>query len=325
MPDKLLQLQQVQVGKESTWGTAVAQTRELAGIESLEIETPVELLNSRSLGTLAPSTGAIIAQIDGAAKGAIRANYNQLPILFDSLFGTASPSGGGPYTYAYTAPTTAQPTRSFLTLAKGDGTDTYSLMGALLSNLTLTASSSEWVMLDTEWVGKNVGTDSLDAVSPTEVVFLAPSHLTVSMGAIGGALTALNCDALSVELAINTNTTIRHGLGTITGCDYNYGEIEATLKVTAEFSNATSKAVVEGMLGTAPTVQEREIRLEFANTASYDVQIDFVGIYSEPAVLHTDEDGVITAELSFMAKQDADASASSWCDVTIINTTATMF
>lgn len=326
MPDKNTHLQQVQIGKESTRGTRVATVRELIDSTTLDLQGEPVISEKRGMGSRAVLTRDITGQ-SGMATLEQDATYNNLPVIFNSLFGTATPSGVGPYTRTYAAPDGSDPTRSFFTLLKGDASDVNSLAGAVCSSAKITAGVGEYVTISSEWVGTEVGGDTLDAVSPpTTLTYVLPQHLTVSLGALGGALTALGCDLISFEMEINTNTTNRGGLGQLAPCDFNMGELEITVSMTVTADNATGKALYEALRGTSPSLTKQDMTVLFSEGVNNSAQFDMPVTLTAMPNLYGDEDGVATVEMEFSAYLDltGTTSFSSSCDVTLINQEATL-
>lgn len=326
MPWKTTQLQQVQVGKETTFGTAVAQSYPFSGVQTFDITPTGSGENIRVLGAFG-SRGHVVNSVMGEGALTQYLDYDDVGVLFDSVFATATPSGAGPYVRAYVAPDTSVGTRTFLTFGKGDSSDAYSMIGAIASGFTLTVGTDSVVTIASNWVSSHVATDSLDSVSENELIYVSPADVTVSMGNIGGSLTAINCDVKSAELVYNNNTTVGHGLGAVEGCDYQVGnEHECTLSLVVEASNAVAQAVFESLLGTSPTVPEREIKLNITDSTNI-IEIDFSGYIpvDSQSTVYNDADGHATFTLNFAHKFDPDSNLTSFLDISLTNGTAAYF
>jgi hypothetical protein len=324
MPGKLNQLQQPQLGKESTFGTAVAQTVEMAGVQEFTITPMAEVLPNRALGSLAPSyKGGAIAAVHGEASMVQHFNYQHAGLVFDSVLGTATPSSASPYTREYYGAHTSVPPRSFYTFGKGDSSDMYSMVGAICAGFTLTVENKNWVTLNSNWVASQVATDSLDSVNPISPTFGTAANVTVSRGTYGGSETAIDCDVLNLELVYNTNTSIIHGLGSITGCDYDIGEIECTLSVTIEANNAVAQSIYESYLGSTPALSKNEWFINITDgTANNILEAIFSGYLSEVPVIYDDADGRATVTLNFIADKDSSTNLESYLDISLTNTIA---
>ena len=136
-------LKRVQIGKETTWGTLVPATAIVEGLQDAggQQDQTVEQLDS--LGSFAPSQ--YIAETKRAAKFDLsqQANYEQLGYWFDGIFGTASPTGTGPYTSSWAGYTTSAPSPRLFSVEYGTGTDIYSFAGVVLDTLGISINGYE--------------------------------------------------------------------------------------------------------------------------------------------------------------------------------------
>lgn len=326
MADVLTQLMQIQVGKESTWGTAVAQTLELAGVESFELTPEIEYLTNKSLGNLAPSVqGMDVGKTGASAPLSVRASYDQLGVYFDSMLGTATPSGAGPYTRTWAGPTTSSPTRTFLTMCRGLSPTIYSLLGGVVSNATLTFEPNAYVMAAMDIVGKNLASDTLDSVAASSVTYITTPQTTFAIDAIGGTVAIITCDIMNMELVINTNTTTRYGIGDLAPCQYNYGEIEVTLNITASAANSTIRTLAESQLGLTPAAAKREVQI-VSTSGTNVLTVDMVAALNEPIAFTTDSDGIGTFEISMSAYIDPSSNLTSdYLTIELVNGVAAYF
>lgn len=326
MADVLTQLMQIQVGKESTWGTAVAQTLELAGVESFEPTTDIEYLANKEMGNFAPSRqGMDVGKTGASASMSVRASYDQIGVYFDSMLGTATPSGAGPYTRTWAGPTTSSPTRTMLTMCRGLSPTIYSLLGGVVSSTTLTFEPNAYAMAALEIVGKNLASDTLDSVSPSSVTYITTPQTTFAIDAIGGTPAIIECDILSMEIVMNTATTTRHGIGALTPCQYNYGEMEFTLNVVASAGNSTIRTLAESQLGLTPAAAKREVQI-VSTSGTNVLTIDMVAALNEPIVFTSDSDGIGTFEISMSAYIDPSSNLTSdYLTIELVNGVAAYF
>ena len=308
MPDKLKQLQQVQIAPETTWGTVVAPTTNLIEFNELSITPNVEIDSVTAQGTIAPSTAAVVMSSNGSASGSFRANLERMHFFLDSLFGAALASGAGPYTRSYSASISANPVRSFFTLIHGDATSGVSLAGSIVSSLTFNIKKG-FITVDIDFVGKHVETGSIATLALPTTTYLKGSQCVVSIADLNSSFTDLDCDALDLKISISNNTSIRHGLGTVAGCTYNTGNWDATLELMAEYENATAKPIKTAMLGTSPSLVQKEIKATITS-GSYSLTLTFVGYLDGAGDFYADTDGVVTADLSFVGQYDPASSIS---------------
>lgn len=318
------QLEVSQVGVETAWGTPVAQTIQLLGIDdSWTISDFTEILGNKEAGSLSPnkSGGAVVASM-GKASMKQRVSFDQIGLWLDSLLGAATPSGAGPYTRTYNAPRTSQPTRSFFTLHKSrDGSNGNSLMGAVVSKITVTIEPKKYCEVSVEFLGKHMDEDATDSLTPPSVFWALSKDVTFSIGTYGGSLSALDCKVKKLEFVFDSKSTVDHGVGSVSGCGYNYGDFEVTLMAQIETADSTALAIIQAMDGTSPTLVKRELRVLISD-GTYSLQIDMAGLIMESPSLFSYMDNIQTVDLKFSADEDASTNLTSYCDITLINNVA---
>ena len=169
---KLDALFEVQLGIEATdaWGTAVASSVKMMGVEDLTI-TPVitaEQVNELR-GTLQPGYRSYIHAAHGEATMSGLLEIDDFPYLLAGLgcavAGTTDAAGN--FTHTWTSPTEDTDTynvKSF-TLMKTDRTDSYSLLGATINTLTIEGESGGPITYTAEFMGHSVATDTAETVA----------------------------------------------------------------------------------------------------------------------------------------------------------------
>lgn len=313
-----------QIGKESTWGTAVAQTAILANLESLEIQSDTEISKWGRLGDLAANTNNALTMASGTASLTEKASYGQIGLWLQSLFGAATDAGAGPYTHTWEPDSTGSITRIFYTLLKSDATNAASLVGALVDELTLNFSPGEPVTADVSFVGKNVAdgtiTGSLSDFSDADQ-FILPSELTVYLDTVGSAgTTSLACDALEGSITFRVNTPLQHGLGTVAACNYTTQAIEIEASLVGNADNATIRTQVEALYGTSPSSSVLDLQLTFAKSANYDLEIIVPVVLDGAPTWQSDRDGSLTFDMSFVGVKNSSSSATnSVADIVLTN------
>ena len=317
------QLQKVQLGTESTWGSAVAQDTMIAGKPVLKPAPDVQIESWAEMGYLT-NTDAYISGIDGSANLESIPCYEQIHIWLESLLGAVTASGAGPYTRVYDLPLTANPTdHAFYTIASGDSGGAYALVGALLKKLTIEAMTRDKSKLSAEFLGRRVEADTIDTVSKPTATYIRSSDAAISECAIGGTHAAITCAPKGIKLEIDSGLVLYDGMGSLEKCAYDYvGEQTATLSVTARADNSAIQSLAEWALGSAPAVTEREIRILFTSGAQ-SVQIDFIGrLDSSPDLREFDNGaGIFTLPLTAQSNPSANLTTTA-ARITVINNTA---
>ena len=317
-------LTKTQVGVEAVWGTAIAQTAVLPNLESFEIQPEVEISRQPKLGDLAEGTTHDIVEVGVSASMTERVTYGLLPFWLENIFGAAATAGADPYTHTHEVDSTTQPTREGYTICKSDGTDEISLVGGLITEYKITATPGEDVKGDLSWIvaraedGTLTGAQADFADADQK---LLPSELTVYLDALGSAgTTALDCDALSIELTLTPTTMVKTGLGTIGGCDYATTGLDVKLSLSAEAGNSDVKTYVENLLGATPTATNIDVQLTFTKSADYDWEVIIPMVLEKAPAWHSDADGVLSFDLEFASVKNSTSSATnSFFDSVVTN------
>lgn len=207
----LRDLRKIQLGPESTPGTAVAATAvyraPAPGVEDQRELTLVE----EQLGYLSGWDRTYIAKLlAGYPMDSHPASFQQINYLFDAGIKTVSGSadgGGSDYIYTYTFPTTAQNTIKTYTIEGGDNIQAEEIEHAFVSDFTISGEAGAAVMASANWVGRQATNVSFTgALTPPTVETMLASKGKLFIDAIGGTVgsTQFSNKLLSFELAVTT-------------------------------------------------------------------------------------------------------------------------
>lgn len=296
-------LNQLQLGTESPWGTPVTPTVKLMDMETFEHTPHVEskMIPERR-GSLQPGYKAHLSKVSGECDIEGAATYEDLCYLFDNFFGQATPAGAGPYTRDYINPIGTKPSLRALTMAYGEAVDgVYGLTGAVGKEITLTGEVGEALKYSYKAVGKQLDQDALAALSDrsTNLILAQQNFLYVDSwaGTIGTTLVA--AAHIGFELTFSIPRDVRHYMGSLAPLAYReYARWEdVKLKLTLEFTSAV-KAYLDEIIA-ATLVHQRQIRLKFSDTANRDLTLDFAGFVPEAPAVWPDDEGLATLELEY--------------------------
>jgi hypothetical protein len=289
-------LMQVQIGKESTWGTSVAGSAKLQLVEECTITPELEGTTLPDVrGSLAPGYVQSLDKSSGSAKVSGVATYEDLPYWLNSLLGEVSPSGAGPYVYAPVAPLTSAPNRRIMTLIKGMTGGIYKLAGGIVTELTLSCEAGGQMKYEASLIGKNVASGTLAGLSDRTVNPILASHFGIYLDAWGGTMGASAIAGVtwfSFELSIKSNAANTFGLGSINPAMYRDAKYEGTLKLALEY-NSTTAGYLTSIAGSS--LWQKQIRLK-ATDSTRICQLDFAGGSLKAPEISTDTDGVATLE-----------------------------
>lgn len=316
-------LLQYQVGKETTWGTPVAGSAKLMGVDECSLEPVVEsVLHDEFRGTYLPGYLADLSRIQAKGKIAGVQTFEDIHWL-EGLFGVATPSGAGPYVRALLAPTDSDPTPRIQTLIKGNGTNTYKGEGMLPTDMEISFAANQPMKYAFNLLGEKFSTGSLAALSDRAVNAAMGNQIALYIDAFGGTIgaTAITTAFFSGALKVTPKRTQYPGMGSLTDAGYVDGKFGGTLNLTLLF-DATSKAYLDAVLGGSATLQKL-VRIKATKDANHIFQADFAGsALKSPIIFEVDND-VTVVKLELTGTYDSGAFAN-WLKFSVTNQVAAL-
>ena len=293
------ELIQVQAGKQTVRATAVTPTVKRMGVTSFDLTPMVESIGHPSQrGSLAPAYDEDLQKVECEANEEGEVTFEDVDYLLDSMMDIATPSGSGPYTKAYAAPLSADPTPRIQTLVTGHGSNVYKGTGMVMDELTFSFAKNEPMKYSCHYFGTGISTATLAALNDRTLNYVMGQHVALYIDAFGGTIgsTAFTDAFFSGELNLKANRENYFSLGQLGPKGYTNPKWEATLKLTLEFA-AASKAYFDAIIG-ASAVLKKLIRVK-ATKGTNELQFDFAGFTPSAPEAFTDEDGIVTVELEF--------------------------
>lgn len=221
------------IGKETTWGTAVAPTAFFNATESI-VEERTRLREGMNFGTRSrqPADDGRL-RIRGAING-IHARPANLGHLLRAALGAPQTSGAGPYDHVFTPATAkfsaeaALPPYSVTVKRNSSAIHRYS--GGQLNRLVLNQPVDDALSIDTDWLFKGVSAES-DTLMALETAPRFRFHqLAVELG--GNSWDALRSFRLTIDNALDPEETLNSSKE-ISGTDF--GDMVITAEITAVF------------------------------------------------------------------------------------------
>jgi hypothetical protein len=198
-------LRKLQLGKETTAGTAVAATaifRGLGTIEDMSETVPIDEDVAIIGGTDRRLVTRRWAELSMLAVGA---TFQQLGYLFDAGVENASGAAdgaGSDYIYTYDAPTTSQPTIKTYTIEGGDDVQAEECDYAFVQQINISGDSEGPLMMAAEWMARpssnTTFTGALSIPSVEDInfnsgtLYIDDSGGSFGSTAISGVLRAMN-------------------------------------------------------------------------------------------------------------------------------------
>ena len=186
-------LRKIQLGVETTKGTAVAATAIWRGLGVIKDQEEV-LFPEENVGYLGGTDRSYIARYWGElSMPEVEATYEQLPHLFEAGVATEVPTqdgtSGSGYIYAYAAPTTQQNTTSTYTIEGGDDQQAEEFDYCFVKSLTLSGEGQGALFMSADWVGRQVtNTTFTGTLSPVDVEEILVNNGVLYIDSTGGTI-----------------------------------------------------------------------------------------------------------------------------------------
>ena len=312
----------IQLGQEVTWGTGVAATIKLMGVTAASVTPVVETAQIADIGTLAPFRRSIQTGQSAMATIEMVGTYEDIlyPVL--SIFEEITPTGSGPYVWAFDAPLAAAPSLQPFTVEHGATGAEYEMTGGMGVKLGIKIDVNDVWRLTWDLVGELLATTTLTAaLADRAVEMIRAADTAVYIDAVGGTMgaTVVSGTLISADLQIDTKRHLKSFL-TDSVNPTTFGEArwsQGPLKLTFEF-NATSKAYVDALLSAAVY---KQIRIK-ATSGTAIAQIDFAGTLVQGVELFSDRDGNMIIETTWDGEYNT--TYGNWLAISVTNGVATL-
>lgn len=249
----------VHSGKETTFGTAVAATAILNGVESI---TPKFDAATRKQvkyldGTLNPANALIQTGEGGGFSMNQVFTFEDNMSVFTSALLSTTPTAGPPKVWTFPFPYASAPTLQTRTFEFYDGTGTsYRADSSLCTSFTLAAQAgaSNLVTLNSEWESVKLSKQTVTSLSTIRsATYLPTGYGTLYLDALGGTIgTTVKADTLiDWSLTFSGLTHMkRFQSGSLSPTSYAADTIPTIeLDTRLEF-NATGVSAIDAYLGT---------------------------------------------------------------------------
>lgn len=294
----------LQRAKQTAFGTANATaTAKLQSVSSFALTPELETRALDQLrGTLAPTHQTVLDRYASNATFEVAdETFEDLNYWLDSLFSAATPSGTGPYTRAYAAPTTAAISPTFMTLQWGQTNEVWQMQDASLTTITMSGTNNGGIQVGGSLIGGKVVAGALESLPErTGLTRVTGCMAALAIDAWAGTMgaTAIASSAFSWELTINANRQYRGYLGDCTPTTWNDQKWSGQLRLSLELNDTTDDYLI-AMLATANAILERQIEISYTNGTDDLLEIQFAGHTMSAPQLFQDRNGVMTYDLVF--------------------------
>ena len=289
---------------QSAFGTPSATaTVKLQNVTSFRMRPEFQTRALEQLrGTLAPTHQTTLDNYAGSATFEVSdETFEDVNYWLEALFGTASPTGTGPYVRAYAAPTTAAITPHFMTLQWGQADGVFQLQDASVASLTLSGADNTGVQVGGSIVaGKVIPGTLASLLDRTAVTRMSGCMASVAIETwTGSAFAPLASSAFSWELSINSNREYRGYLGDCTPTAYHDQKWNGQLRLSLELNGTTDDYLI-AMLGASSSILEKQVRIKYSTGSGASLRsmtITFAGHSMQAPEFFQNRNGVVTYDL----------------------------
>lgn len=265
----------LQLGRESSKGTAVAATTIYRGLGTLQDDLNL-VFPEEDVGILGGVDRTYISKLAGSlAMDEAEATFEQANHIFEAGIHTATPttdaSSGFIYTYDFIWSTTDTNTIKTYTIEGGDNQEVEEMEYAFVTNFKLTGSAGEALMISADWVGRQIALSSFTgslSIPTVEDILFSKGKLYIDPTSDTAGTTQKTSTFLEMDLDVNTGWV---PVDTADGnlyftFDKNVGS-EILLNVTFEHDGS---AAAEKVNWRAQTARQIQVKFEGSDLGTTD-------------------------------------------------------
>lgn len=303
-----LDLLQLQAGAESTFGTAVTTTAKIMGIQNCTLKPNVEtVVHQDRRASFQPGHLSNVRLVDCSGSIESLLLYEDVAYWLDATFGTATPSGAGPYTRDYTLPDGTAPSPRMQTLKYGDASALQRMVSALAQKTTFKFPRTGELMLTLDVIGYQVDdSGSLAVLSDRTGNVAMAADCSLYIDTWGGTIgsTEITATAWSADVNVDTRREVKHKPGALAPYGYRHRRFAGDMKLRMEVNTTTLAFQSAVLAATAGAPVQRQIRLKATRDASGNLklfQIDFAGTFTNASEVFQDDEGLAMVEFELAA------------------------
>lgn len=320
----------VQLGRETTPGTAVAATTIWRGPFGAPEDTRIRKIKEEDVGTLVAAELSYDTRLGATlAMPSTELTFEQVAHLLEAGIATVTPSGTGTYTRVYALPLSTARTIRTYTLEAGNvlvPADQMEIPYAFVSEMEFSGKVDEAWMMSATWLGQRwvtapmTGALSVPAVEPA-LFGRTRFYVDNSGGAIGTTLVS----GMLLEATIKIETGIQFvpiGDGNLYPIAHKYVRPRGTFTLAYELEQTGAASFVATERSRFQSNAGRLIRLDVpGSSAARNFRIDFYAIYDKFGA-YENSDGNISVKVE--GHFGYSSTDSLFATFTVINNIASM-
>lgn len=306
-------LNKIQLGRETTAGTAVAATTVWRGPATDISDESKHEFAEEDVGTLLPTEREYVPQLGAVlAMPETELTFEQFPHVLEAGVQTATPTGSGPYvrTYAFPAAATLNTIKTYTIETGNAGAgDVHEMEYAFVEQFDLSGASGEAWKISSNWIGRRKTLTSFTAALslPTveEALFAMTSLFVDNAGGTVGTTQKLGV-LMGAKVSVKTGiVTVRSADGVLYFSKHKFTRPEVTWSYTLELESDSGVLAAERAAWVAKAT--RLVQFSIAGASSSAIKINLAGRYTSFGN-YQNSDGNTVVEASGQARYNAAAN-----------------
>lgn len=306
-------LNKIQLGRETTPGTAVAATSIWRGPATDIVDESSHQFAEEDVGLLVPTDREYVPQVFATlAMPETEATFEQILHILEAGIQAATPTGTGPYVYTYAFPLSSTlNTIKTYTVETGNlvGNDVHEMEYGFVSDFSLSGAAKEAWKVSANWAGRRKSTASftgaLSLTAQEEMLFNRTTlYIDASNGTVGttpmvGVLTAASVQVTTGIVPVWTADGALHFY------KHKFTRPTVAYSLTLELESDNNIVAAERAAWAAKTL--RLIQLKVAGAGTSEMKLNLAGKHVDISE-YQNSDGNTVVEISGEAKySSADA------------------
>jgi hypothetical protein len=303
-------LEELQIGLETAWGDGATPTVQPAGITDCRLVPKVEATQlTDKRGDTMPAHLGMVTRVFSEADLSGVLTYEDIHYWLDGMFGKVTPADDV-YTYSgsmnWASPHPAIQTYNFV---YGQTGAVYAASGMVMDRLDINGATGAPITFTSHFFGKAISDGALENLTITSVNPAMGADISLFIDDAGGTIgsTEIVAEAVTFAASIAPDRKPVWHLGSLQPDNYRHGKWGGSLRLGLELT-AASKAILDDVLDNTTDPTGKLIRVK-GEQGTLLLQLDFAGQLLEAPVLFTDNDGIVTVELSFVPFYDSDINS----------------
>lgn len=290
MPYATAPYNSVQMGRESTAGTAVAATTIWRGPFGAPEDTRIRKIKEEDVGTLVAAELSYDTRLGATlAMPPCELTFEQAPHLLEAGILTATPTGSGTYTRVYALPLSTARTIRTYTLEAGNvlaPADQMRIPYSFVSEMEFSGKADEAWMMSATWLGQRWVTAAMTSalsIPAVEPALFGRTRFYVDNS--GETIGTTQVSGILLEATIRVETGIQFvpvGDGNLYPTAHKYVRPRGTFTLAYELEQTGAASFVAAERSRYQNNAGRLIRLDVpGSSAARNFRIDFYGIYDK--------------------------------------------